>query len=246
MPLLPPQINIALFSPHMVFTQNLGLTPNGYCLTPAVFNDLISANVRSFQVTLDGFAENHNRTRFLANGNGTWDIIVSNLLSVKKVDGDFHVQVRTNYTDEVFHEFGRFLDFLVEKFGDDPRFGFYCEAAKDYGTLNKGEDFSVIADEASKTRAIAKLIKEKGLKGAMFDTSRYSAPFSLTCYAANPNSIILDYDGTIRKCTFDLDDDSHNKIGVQQDTAWEIKPGLLAKWTVSASDKMQENAEEKM
>ncbi len=29
MPLLPPQINIALFSPYMDFTQNLGLTLPG-------------------------------------------------------------------------------------------------------------------------------------------------------------------------------------------------------------------------
>lgn len=61
------------------FTQ---IVTNGYLLTKDKVDYFREFNFRRIQVTLDGDKESHNNRRVLLNGHGTYDVIVSNLLSI--------------------------------------------------------------------------------------------------------------------------------------------------------------------
>jgi len=76
------------------------IVTNGYLLDYATFQKLCDVNVRQFQVTLDGDAENHDKLRTLANKKPTFDKIYSNLLEiVQKVskNEDFGFAIRCNF-----------------------------------------------------------------------------------------------------------------------------------------------------
>lgn len=83
-----------------IFVENdirldIHFTTNGVLINEQVLNTLRGKNV-SFQITLDGDKYYHNQTRFLANGNGTYDYIIKN---INRILNDGHrIILRINYT----------------------------------------------------------------------------------------------------------------------------------------------------
>lgn len=93
-------------------------TSNGYLLNKSIF-DFISDLTISFQITLDGHRDSHNKVR-IAPGQGSYDIIVRNvkkLLSLKK-----NVILRINYTKENFNEIPAIIDNLSDIPVDDRKY----------------------------------------------------------------------------------------------------------------------------
>lgn len=68
------------------------MTTNAYTLNLNTFKKLIRCKVRSYQITIDGLRETHDRQRCLANGNGTFERIIKNLIDIKN-------NVKTNVLD---------------------------------------------------------------------------------------------------------------------------------------------------
>lgn len=60
---------------------NAGIVTNGYLLTEERLKHLIEYKVSTIQITLDGTKEIHDNRRYLKNHGGTFDKIISNLLS---------------------------------------------------------------------------------------------------------------------------------------------------------------------
>lgn len=58
---------------------SMSLVTNGYLLTKDVIDMFIRNDIFNIQITLDGLAENHNKRRYLRNGQGTFDQIFNNL-----------------------------------------------------------------------------------------------------------------------------------------------------------------------
>lgn len=59
------------------------ITTNGYLLNTRAFKKLVDIKVTSFQITIDGTKEYHDKQRVLKNGHGTYDRIINNLLKIK-------------------------------------------------------------------------------------------------------------------------------------------------------------------
>lgn len=85
-PLLRPNIIKNLSKRAMALCEKTGtrylatIITNGYLLNRKNLNILKKYHVREIQVTLDGGRETHDKRRFLKNGKGTFDTIVSNLI----------------------------------------------------------------------------------------------------------------------------------------------------------------------
>lgn len=77
-PLLPGNMDIIKYIISKAPNATYNVTTNGYYLDEFI-DVLEQINVVSLQITLDGSKEQHNRTRILANGNGTYDKVVSNI-----------------------------------------------------------------------------------------------------------------------------------------------------------------------
>jgi len=71
------------------------LTTNGYLLNKAAILQLKDTKIRSYQITLDGPPEVHNKTRVLANGEGTFGTLLENIKSLLELT-DVRLTIRFN------------------------------------------------------------------------------------------------------------------------------------------------------
>lgn len=93
----------------------MGMISNGYLLSGEIVDFLEKNNV-SFQITIDGLEENHNKRRYLKNGGGTFAKIIENLklFSGKQVD----VYVRMNVDNYNSNDYGA-LSELIDSFNNN-------------------------------------------------------------------------------------------------------------------------------
>lgn len=77
-PLLPGNMDLIKYIISKAPSATYNVTTNGYYLD-AFIDILEQINVVSLQITLDGSREQHNKTRILTNGRGTYDKIIDNI-----------------------------------------------------------------------------------------------------------------------------------------------------------------------
>ncbi|MEG1544459.1 MAG: SPASM domain-containing protein, partial [Tannerellaceae bacterium] len=140
----------------------------------------------SFQITLDGNEEVHNKIRHTKDGQPTFDKIIDNIKIL--VSHDMVVNIRLNYTNK---SIPTFVDIIEE-----------------FKTLSKEEnsrisfDFQKVWQDIStvttskKLEELRKWFKEERLSvncSAKFMKSR--------CYADKCNNLLVNYDGSVYKCS---------------------------------------------
>jgi uncharacterized protein len=204
-------------------------TTNFALVTPERFEELMKVGCRHFQVTLDGLARTHDQRRMRKDGCGSFQNIVDNLLAAKKTAHDFHFNIRTNFDEEVVSDAEEFYSFIKENF-DDERFDISYVSIKKFGGAHD-DTYDVLEknDEMKASLKICSILADKGLNN--MNTGALTSPFSHVCYANKHNNLIIDYDGTIRKCTLLLDDDEINRIGaLHSDGAVEFNHEKHSAW----------------
>jgi len=107
------------------FTFSSGMTTNGYFLNQDRFLRCVDHKIVFFQISLDGNPDDHNASRKLASGGGTFDRIWSNLIAMKGTPAEFDVLLRLHYTMENFISVGQFARRIRDVFGDDRRFRYF-------------------------------------------------------------------------------------------------------------------------
>ncbi|MFC1898081.1 radical SAM protein [Candidatus Cloacimonadota bacterium] len=105
---------------------------NGYLLSLEDFISYYELGVKSYQITLDGFGSDHNETRFLDNGDGTFDVIWENMKKIKDLKGDFEIIVRHNFLKNRYENSRKLLAEFITEFGNDSRFSIYFRPVYNY------------------------------------------------------------------------------------------------------------------
>ena len=90
-------------------TYSAGIVTNGYLLTKENAERLKECQVGRVQITLDGPKEIHDVRRPLVNGNGTYDIIMKNIMDVKEV---LPISLRINVDYDNIAEANKVMNFL--------------------------------------------------------------------------------------------------------------------------------------
>jgi uncharacterized protein len=91
--------NFALYfcANHNIIFRN-SMTTNGFLLTPEIIHKMVKLKFESFQITIDGIREQHNKTRHNPI-HSSFDIILSNIVSLLKIIENVSVTLRFNYTN---------------------------------------------------------------------------------------------------------------------------------------------------
>lgn len=171
---------------------NANITTNGYLLDGENATNLLKIGVNSFQITIDGNKENHDSSRVLKNGFGTYDVIVSNLLNLKASASDYKVIIRANISKET--NMDGFFETYATLFGNDKRFSLLLYPISDWGKsicqtlLDKKDIFSIY------TKTLSKMNINDEYQ------SIYLKEF-LGCQYSLPNSVVIMPDSTIDFCT---------------------------------------------
>jgi len=187
------------------------ITTNGYLLTNDIVRRLIKHKIYEYQVTVDGLKEDHDKMRVMPNGEGSFDVIVKNLLTVKKEVANklLRILIRTNFNENNIVRIHEYAKLYLELFGDDNRFSAYWNAVQDWGgnAVRNVED--ILINNYDKT--MINIVAEQYNIPMIIENSLLN-PGGYACYAGKRNSYIFGSDGLVYKCPQKIYDE-YNKIG---------------------------------
>ena len=201
------------------------ITTNGYLLNESRIKELIQTGYHDYQVTVDGPANFHNRTRVLQDGTGTFARVFNNIVLLAQAHPNVKISVRVNFNQDNFHSIPELLALFPSPIRSqlrivfEPIFGESCISAT--------ENIPSVEISSSLTNYYS-LAKELG-----YDITLGSIqPGKLVyCYAERNNQFIINYNGDIFKCsvsTFDPKD----RIGcLSSDGQVIFDREQLSKWT---------------
>lgn len=183
---------------------NVSFTSNSYLLTEKILGQLRNlcvSNPISWQITIDGNRNVHNKVRHTTTGDGTYDIIVKNIHLL--VENGMNVLVRLNY---MYRNILSFLD-IVNDFSDiatSQRNHIEFQFQKIWQDLDKIQNAQ---EGQSKIEKVENAMTQAGFRF----TDKAIRP--QRCYADDENSIVINYDGTLYNCTAqDFTDDAKEGV----------------------------------
>lgn len=183
------------------------ITTNGYLLTPQNLNILVECGVLTYTVTIDGTKETHDKQRVLANGMGTYDTIIKNLLWLKDniKSKALNVIIRTNITKEILAKADQCYRELDLLFGSDPRFSLFLRPASDWGGERVKDMYNSLIVGTSLKDMYTAFFSQRGRLIYSRNMDDLDIAMS-TCSATFKNKFTIGINGSICKCD-DSDDD---------------------------------------
>ncbi|MDH4321280.1 MAG: geopeptide radical SAM maturase [Desulfobulbaceae bacterium] len=88
------------------------IVTNGSLLTPKVVEELLPWGLGGIKVTLDGLPDNHDHFRPFKSGQGSFEVIVDNLVAVA---AKAKIRLGGNYTIDNYRDFPKVLDLLARR-----------------------------------------------------------------------------------------------------------------------------------
>lgn len=168
---------------------SVNFTSNGYLINNTIINYLSNYSC-GFQITLDGYKDFHDRTRFHKPNKGSYDKIVKNIISLASHSID--VIVRINYTSENYESITR----ISQNFIGLPA------SCKKYIKFDLQRVWQDTIEKFDKTyngvKDIRKLFRDSGfivLDNYLLHDVRYP------CYGDKINYVLINYDGNVFGCT---------------------------------------------
>lgn len=211
------------------------MTTNGYNLTTDVLNQLISRYILTYQITLDGLQETHDRLRPLVSGEGTYKKILSNLLSIKNTVDNKHfaILLRTNFSRDSYNQIEDYIAEYSKLFGDDSRFIFFPRFMGKWNNLFDDTIESQLLSE----KQISNLHRILGSKGHSLNFAYHNfLTNDSLCEASFLNSYVIGSDAKVYKCTADFDLDENNIGYLSESGDLIIDESKHAKWISNSID----------
>ncbi len=163
------------------------ITTNGFLVDKDMVEKLKEINLASYQITLDGARDHHNKTRFLRGGIGSYDKIVENITLLCRNMEVIAMTVRINYTPQNLSS----IDAIAKAFPEDVRSKIFIEPQL---VWQFKADINGITDEIAE--------KMKAFHEAGYRTLGTTLPAKCAwCYAENMNQYVINFDMNVYKCT---------------------------------------------
>lgn len=210
----------------------MSMTTNGSLLTIEKFRKLYDLNLKNYQITIDGFSNTHNILRPFKDElkKDSFDIIISNLDEIKKENYDYNITIRMNYYLDMIDDIDGFLDFIIDRYDD--RFVLYP-----FRINPPSNSFSLKfepVDEKQEKFVLKYFFSKLREKNKQIESFfAYFRPYGAVCYGRLNYALVIDVDGTIRKCTEYLEDNEFNNLGNIDNGYFDIDLTKMKLWTIS-------------
>ena len=243
-----------------------GTTTNAYLLDRELFDALVACRQDFFQITLDGWAEQHDAVRKFANGKGSFDRIWKNLLAIRESAEAFEIVLRVHVRRENIGHLDFLMERLGEAFADDSRFRLDFEHVRDLGgaggaSVQNPVSITEVRGHEVRWRAIYRSFapgsaagqphvqdfadeegealnaaKQMGESAGGRRIEEILTGGGYICYASKPNSLLIRANGRIGKCTVALTDDRNDIGHIKPDGAIQIDNERLRPWIRGLAD----------
>ncbi|MDE6285773.1 MAG: radical SAM protein [Muribaculaceae bacterium] len=165
-------------------------TSNAYLLTPHILDSLAGINA-SFQITLDGARELHDKVRCTASGAGSYDAIVANIHSA--LLAGFPVVARINYTSAN-------IDSVLSIVDDFKHWGEEKELLS-VDLQRVWQDKEGGPSEDSTQEAVARTMERFRRAGLRCTSPAMLNSVKSPCYGDRRHNLLVNYDGNLFFCT---------------------------------------------
>jgi uncharacterized protein len=201
-----------------------GIITNGYLLDRETGIKLRDLDVKTVQITLDGPRDVHDQRRPLANGKGTFDRIIGNLVDV--ADLFKHISVRVNTDKSNADRVAEVFDTLEEN-GLKGRVSVYFAKVMAHTQACADMADTCFADREYTDLEVdlARVGLEKG-----FDPSNYPRTKANYCEADQVNSFVVDPEGYLYKCWSEPGNKDEAVGHVSEEAKYREKSKNAYKW----------------
>lgn len=171
-------------------TFSTGFTTNGVLLNSRKLDNLESIGLgrTSFQISFDGHRAFHDVSRVGADRRPTYDKILNNLVEAAK--RGFFISMRFNYTPDTVDSFADIFSDLEKILPQENKGNITCNFQQLWQTADNG------SEAKSKATNLAEIFNAGGYK-----TQTDIIYHRHVCYADCENSIVVNYNGDVYKCT---------------------------------------------
>lgn len=209
------------------------ISTNGYYLDYKIFKRLLAMKVISYQVTLDGDKEHHDRLRKCADGTSSYDRIMENLKEISRqaTSASFSICIRTNVTADMLADLEGHLKILWDNFGSDRRFSFLFRPVGNWG----GKSVQKLSDKLlNNMKDIYDILLKSKYRLNYMEYYRLLAEGM--CEARRYNSYAVDADGILHKCTLNLNSDINILGKIQENGDFLLDQNKIYEWTLGRAD----------
>jgi uncharacterized protein len=212
-------------------------TTNAYLITQKMADEMKNIKLNSFQITLDGDEERHNKIRNV-NGKPSYKRIMDNIILLCETIPDLRITIRLNYDNSTLLKSN--MPLVYEQIPQQHRNKIKLDFQRVWQTYDRSDNNNVINDSVNENRAgqkpnepLLELKKSVASMGYSYSMSNvFSIGQSFRCYADRYYHTVINYDGKVYKCTAHLE----QEVGVLHDNgviAWNenIMSDLYSKAT---------------
>jgi len=206
------------------------ITTNAYLMTSEVSRNLLDWDIRVFQITLDGTAEDHDAHRPLKGGEKTFQTIIKNLLDLQAYDESFRVALRINADRTNSPRLRPLFEELSFYFKDDPRFKLRFKAVGQWGS-DGDASLDVFGSLTEERETLVQLRSQARDAGMGVESLGVELQPDYVCYASRPYAMIVGADGKLMKCSVVLDTMPANIVGqINEDGSVRIDDEKFLAW----------------
>jgi uncharacterized protein len=202
-----------------------GMTTNGYLLNIETVKKLYEFGITKYNISLDGTSEFHDKTRKLANGEGTFSTIWNNIIVMKNCNLDFHISFNINFfKNNYLQTVPPLLQLLDETLQGDNRFSLYFKSIQQLGVKNNCKIEKVNQEEENlMIDELSPLVKTLNIIRMNFE--------DYVCYAAHLNAMLIRANGNVNKCIIALNEDCNNVGKLNEDGTLTIDNQKYLIWS---------------
>ncbi|HEU4964372.1 MAG TPA: radical SAM protein [Bacilli bacterium] len=211
-------------------TYVAGITTNGYLLDDDTIDMLLRNKVTSFQISVDGLPEHHDKQRVRVGGQPTYDKIIENLQKLGRRSEEFRAIVRMNVGPENLPTAEDHILQIKKLLGTDPRYWLYFHNIGKWGGPND-EQMDVCSENVMVK--LTSMAMDHGMGTTKADIWMGT---NSVCYAASPSSFVIGVDGMLYKCTIALYDERNHVGQLNPDGSLSLHNERMALWTDGGSN----------
>lgn len=200
------------------------MTTNAYLLSPDVFVQLFEYGITTFQITLDGFENDHDQFRKRKNDQGSFATIWNNLLEIKELDLPVTIILRLHFSTRHLKNMDKLISEVNRHFGP-------CGGNMIFKIFFK--QICNFTSEIPNGFSQFPLERQNEIQADLYEKLH---PDSIqfeqlpVCYAALANSFVIRPNGVLAKCSVALRD-NRNMVGKIKETGQlEIDANMMSFW----------------
>lgn len=183
---------------HLNFSNHA--TTNGYLITPSMIEKFNEIDLTSFQITIDGNKNMHDKIR-CEKGKPSFEKIMENICRICESNKAAHVLLRINYTDQTIENMDDILSYIPQQIKQQVSIGFH----RVWQTVSEHHS-------SEKKEILVERINDAVSKGFACSYPESFSPQFISCYADRFWHSEINYDGSVYKCTMDYSQKPHGRL----------------------------------